>query len=148
MYQNWPHHANSQRTALAFCSRLHPPKLLAITYLSVYGNAPLYLSELLHLYTPSRSLRSLSRSFLEVPRPRHYRKYGMASGPSGMLLPPSGMPCPRASGKLILFSLSRLYWKLTSLTKICSVMIWILAAAVMVMLLMCVHTCELAWTYV
>ena len=33
-------------------------------------NADLYLSELLHLYTPSRPLRSALRSLLDIPRPR------------------------------------------------------------------------------
>ena len=53
-------------------------KLLSVTFLSVHGDAPFYLSELLHLYIPSRPLRSDSRSVLEVRRPRDYRtkRYG------------------------------------------------------------------------
>ena len=49
--------------------RIHH-KVLSATYLSVHGNAPLYLSELLHLYAPSRPLLSASRSLFDVPRPR------------------------------------------------------------------------------
>ena len=37
--------------------RIHH-KVLSATYLSVHGNAFLYLSELRHFYTPSRPLRS------------------------------------------------------------------------------------------
>ena len=57
--------------------RIHH-KLLSATYLSVHGNAPLYLSELLHFYTPSRPHRSASRSLLSVPRPRDCKtkRYG------------------------------------------------------------------------
>ena len=53
-------------------------KVLYTTYLSVHGNASLYLSELLHFYTPSRPLRSASRSLLDVPRPRDSKtkRYG------------------------------------------------------------------------
>ena len=57
--------------------RIHH-KVLSATYLSVHGNAPLYPSELLHFYTPSRPLRSASRSLLDVPRPRDSKtkRYG------------------------------------------------------------------------
>ena len=53
-------------------------KVLSATYLSVHGNAPLYLSELLHFYTSSRPVRSASRSLLDVPRPRDskLKRYG------------------------------------------------------------------------
>ena len=49
-------------------------KLLSATYLSVHGNAPLYLSEILHFYTPSRPLSSTLRSLLDVSRPRDSKK--------------------------------------------------------------------------
>ena len=53
-------------------------KVLSAAYPSVDGNAPLYLSELFHFYTPSRPLRSASRSLLDVPRPRDSKtkRYG------------------------------------------------------------------------
>ena len=58
--------------------RMHHKVLSATWVLSVHGNAPLYLSELLHFYTPSRSLRSASKSLLDVPRPRDskLKRYG------------------------------------------------------------------------
>ena len=57
--------------------RIHH-KVLSATHLSVHENAPLYLSELPHFYTPSRPLRSASRSLLDVPRPRDSKtkRYG------------------------------------------------------------------------
>ena len=45
-------------------------KLLSVLYRSVRENLPLYLSELIPPYTPSRSLRSASESFLAVPGPK------------------------------------------------------------------------------
>ena len=53
-------------------------KFLFATYLSVHGNAPLNLSELLHFYSPSHPLRSVSRFLLDVPRPRDskIKQYG------------------------------------------------------------------------
>ena len=45
-------------------------KLLSVTYRFVHENLPLYLSELISPYTPSRSLRSASESFLAVPGPK------------------------------------------------------------------------------
>ena len=42
----------------------------AATCRSVHENLPLYLSELIPPYTPSRSLRSASESFLDVPGPK------------------------------------------------------------------------------
>ena len=57
--------------------RIHH-KLLSATCLSVHGKASVYLSELLHFCTPSRPLRSASRSLLDVPRPRDFilKRYG------------------------------------------------------------------------
>ena len=57
--------------------RIHH-KVLFATNLSAHGNASLYLSELLHFYTPSSPLRSASRSLLDVPRPRDSKtkRYG------------------------------------------------------------------------
>ena len=116
-------------------------------FLSVYGNAPVYLSELLHLYTP---LLTLSDQHLDLslrfPGQEIINQSGTASGPSGMLLPPSRMPCLKASGKVILFSLSSLLWKLTflSLTEICSAVMLILAVAVMIMLMVREYACVLA----
>ena len=44
-------------------------KILSLCYTSLSGDAPVYLSELLHLYTPSRQLRSSSDTrILRLPR--------------------------------------------------------------------------------
>ena len=53
-------------------------KVLSATYLLVYGNAPLYLSEVLRIYTLYRRFRSASRYLLDVPRPRYSKtkQYG------------------------------------------------------------------------
>ena len=48
-------------------------KLLSVTYRSVHENLPFYLSELIPPYTPSRSLRSASKSFPSVPGPKDCR---------------------------------------------------------------------------
>ena len=42
-------------------------KVLLLTFKCVYGLAPTYLKDLIHMYTPSRSLRSSSRSLLLPP---------------------------------------------------------------------------------
>ena len=78
------------------------------------------------------------------------KQSGMASGPLGVSLPPTGMPCLEASGKVILFSFWRLLWKLASLifTKICSFMMLILAVVVMTMLIVCVCVCACVRAYV
>ena len=83
-------------------------KFLSATYMSVHGNAPLYLSELLHFYTPScpsdllqdLSLMSLGQEIL--------KQNDTVSEPSGMLLHLSGMHYLEASGKVIPFSPSNL----------------------------------------
>ena len=53
-------------------------KHLPATYLSVHENAPLYLFELTHFYTPSHPLRTASRVVLNVPSPRDSKtkRYG------------------------------------------------------------------------
>ena len=43
-------------------------KLLLITFKSLHGQAPSYISELLNIYQPSRSLRSSSLKYLSVPK--------------------------------------------------------------------------------
>ena len=54
---------------LAVCDpSLH--KLLSITYHSVHKKLPLYFSNLILPYIPSRSLRSAINSFLAVPEPK------------------------------------------------------------------------------
>ena len=53
-------------------------KILSATYRSVHDNTPLYLSDLLQKHSPSRLLRSASRSLLDVPGPRDSKtkRYG------------------------------------------------------------------------
>ena len=43
-------------------------KVLLLTHKCLYGNAPMYLKELLHEYKPGRSLRSSDQSLLSIPR--------------------------------------------------------------------------------
>ncbi len=45
-------------------------KILLFVFKSLHNLAPVYLSELLHLYTPSRSLRSCNQALLVVPHVR------------------------------------------------------------------------------
>ena len=42
--------------------------LLLLTYKSLNGLAPMYTNELLHHYTPCRSLRSSDSNFLAIPK--------------------------------------------------------------------------------
>ncbi|KAL3066517.1 hypothetical protein OYC64_016470 [Pagothenia borchgrevinki] len=50
-------------------SRIHF-KTLLLTYKSLHTIAPQYLTDLLHPYTPSRSLRSSDTGLLSIPRSR------------------------------------------------------------------------------
>ncbi|KAG1928623.1 hypothetical protein F2P79_023546, partial [Pimephales promelas] len=45
-------------------------KILLLTYKSLHGLAPQYIIDLLHSYTPSRSLRSSDKNLLVVPKSR------------------------------------------------------------------------------
>ena len=45
-------------------------KILTITYRALHGQAPVYLANLIHLHTPSRSLRSVNQNLLVMPRTR------------------------------------------------------------------------------
>jgi len=45
-------------------------KILLLVYKSLNNLAPLYLSYLLHLYTPKRGLRSVNKFLLQIPRTR------------------------------------------------------------------------------
>ncbi len=45
-------------------------KILLLTYKALHNLAPQYLNQLLHVYTPSRALRSSSSIYLVVPRIR------------------------------------------------------------------------------
>ena len=64
------------------------------------------------------SLLALSDQHLDLsfmfPDPELSKQSGMVSRPSGMFLHASRMPCLEASGKVILFSFSKLLWRLTS----------------------------------
>ena len=84
-------------------------KVLSAIYLSVHGNTPLYLSELLHFYTPSCPLRSaqLQDLSLMLLSQEILRQTDTISEPSGMLLHLSGMYCLEALGKVIPFSPSQ-----------------------------------------
>ena len=43
-------------------------KILLLTYKALNGMAPIYISELLHIYKPSRTLRSANQNLLVIPR--------------------------------------------------------------------------------
>ena len=43
-------------------------KILLMTYKALHGQAPVDISQLLHLYQPSRSLRSSNQNLLHVPK--------------------------------------------------------------------------------
>ena len=60
-----------------------------------------------------------------------------------MILPPSGLPWQEASRKVILFSFSKLLWRLTSLdvTGIFSVTFLILVVLVIIILMVCMCVC-------
>ncbi len=45
-------------------------KVLVFTYRALHGQAPVYISDLLHPYFTSRSLRSSDQGLLPVPRAR------------------------------------------------------------------------------
>ena len=56
---------NLERTALASCFTENVFKLMLIVHKSINNIAPIYISELLKVYTPSRNLRSSNMSLLK-----------------------------------------------------------------------------------
>ena len=54
-------------------------KINLLTYKSNAGLSPTYLSDLLHDYVPSRTLRSSSQSLLQLPRRIPSKSYGQKS---------------------------------------------------------------------
>ena len=92
-------------------------KIISATYQSVHDNTPLYLSDLLQ----NTTLLAFSDQHLDLclmfPGPGIPRQSSMASKPSDMSLPPSGMSSPRASRRRTLLSLSDLCWKPISLPR-------------------------------
>ena len=70
-------------------------------YNAITGSAPSYLSELLHLYSPSHSLRSSSDT-CTLKIQRFNRKTPMAFALSHTLAPTSGTISPKTSGALLL----------------------------------------------
>ena len=53
-------------------------KILLLVFNAIHGLAPSYLSDLLSIYTPARSLRSSNQQFLHVP-PQKTKNYGERS---------------------------------------------------------------------
>ena len=51
-------------------------KILLLTFKSLHGMAPEYLSELLSVYKPGRSLRSSGKSLLVTPKYKYLKSYG------------------------------------------------------------------------
>ena len=74
-------------------------KILLLTYKSLHALAPRYLSDLLHPYTPLRSLRSSDKDQLAIPRTR-LKTFGdrafCVSAPTlwNQLPPTSAVPLP------------------------------------------------------
>ena len=62
---------------LPISKRIHF-KILLLTYKALNGSAPPFVSELLHIYVPSRALRSQHKHLLEVPR-CNTKYYGQSS---------------------------------------------------------------------
>ncbi|KAI2668349.1 Unconventional myosin-VIIb [Labeo rohita] len=58
-------------------------KILLFVYKSLHNLAPAYLSELLHLYSPSRTLRSCDQALLVVPHVRLKRRGARAFAVAG-----------------------------------------------------------------
>ena len=84
-------------------------QLLSVTCRSVCENLPLHFCELIPPHvTPSRSLRSASKSVLDVPGSKDRKN--KATWLASPQLPPlvNAMPCPRVSGRQTVFSLSGL----------------------------------------
>ena len=54
-------------------------KINLLTYKALHGQAPLYISELITPYTPSRSLRSSSQNLIRPPKRRPRTAYGRRS---------------------------------------------------------------------
>ena len=78
------HH--SSRTFTGYLSIGEPYKIAALCHTSLSGSGPQYLSDLTHVYTPSRSLRSSSDTcILSTPNVK-LKSYGQRSfayhGPS------------------------------------------------------------------
>ena len=58
----------AMKTSVGLRQRQFIFKVLLISFKALHGQAPQYISELLHEYRPSRTLRSRSRNLLTVPR--------------------------------------------------------------------------------
>ena len=54
-------------------------KILLLTFKTYHGFTPSYLSELLPLCTPVRTIRSASQSLLSCPQTTSYKQYGQRS---------------------------------------------------------------------
>ncbi|KAK0147495.1 hypothetical protein N1851_013028 [Merluccius polli] len=67
-------------------------KILLLTYKSLHGLVPQYLSDLLHLHTTSRTLRSTDSGLLSIPHPRLHtfgdRAFSVAAPAHWNSLPP------------------------------------------------------------
>ncbi len=71
-------------------------KILLLTFKSLHGLAPTYLSDLLSPYTPSRLLRSSGGELLCVPRSR---LSSMGGRYFSVMAPKVGTHCPCVSGQ-------------------------------------------------
>ena len=57
-------------TPLAACHSPHNFKVLLLTYKTLSGMAPAYMSDVIHPYVPARTLRSSSSNLLQMPSAR------------------------------------------------------------------------------
>ena len=73
---SWRDHVTPLLKELHYLPMMYRPifKILVLVHKCIYGNAPLYLSDLLYLYSSGRSLRSENQCLLQVSRTNN--KYG------------------------------------------------------------------------
>ena len=74
---NTSHH--SSRTITGYLSIGEPYKVAALCHTSLSGSGPQYLSDLTHLYTPARSLRSSSDTRILGTSNVKIKSYGQRS---------------------------------------------------------------------
>ena len=105
MQEKWPDHAHSQRTSGCPFRNVSSINFLPHTITSQFMVIPLSTSLTSFISTPLLKVLVLSDQLLDLslmfpcPGILRIRQSDMASEPSGMLLPPSEMPCLEASRK-------------------------------------------------
>ena len=158
MYENWPRHVRSQENCIGFLFKTPSTIKYSPSHTCQFVETFLSTSLNFFIFIPHLALSGqhldLSSRFpgQEIKKTKRYGRR-----PSGMLLPTFGVPCLKASGKVSLFmsvfqsfSENSLLWKLSpsTLTKICSVIMLILAVDVMTVLMARMRACVRACAHV